>query len=155
MDREVSEIASQIKKSFEGPCWHGPGVWKVLEGVTAAQAAQKPLPEAHSIWELLMHVVTWERAVLRGIRGGVAQLENEENFPSPKQATESEWRQAISTASSLHAELCEAVARLTDAGLDGVVKGQDDDYTLRVMLYGAVHHALYHAGQISLLRKGL
>ena len=48
---EIERISNQLKRAFEGEAWHGPAVLQVLKEVTATQAAAKPIPKAHSIWE--------------------------------------------------------------------------------------------------------
>src|SRR5437764_6919973 len=53
---EVERILDQLKRAFEGNAWHGPAVEEVLADVTAEQAAAKPIPDAHSIWELTLHI---------------------------------------------------------------------------------------------------
>ena len=62
---EVDRIRDQFRRAFEGEAWHGPSVLALLDGVTAQQAAAHPIPGAHSIWELTLHIAAWERACLR------------------------------------------------------------------------------------------
>src|SRR5262249_44325871 len=51
---EVQRIEEQLKRAFEGEAWHGPSVRECLADVTAAQAAEHPIPAAHSIWEIVL-----------------------------------------------------------------------------------------------------
>ncbi len=53
---ERDRIVDQLKRAFEGNAWHGPSVEEVLEGVTAARAAAKPIAGVHTIWEIILHV---------------------------------------------------------------------------------------------------
>src|SRR5713226_2034192 len=64
---EIKRIGDQLKRAFEGKAWHGPSVSEVLAGVTAEQAAAHPLAGAHSIWEITLHIATWERVGRRRI----------------------------------------------------------------------------------------
>ena len=50
-----------------------------------------------------------------------------------------------------HRRLAEAVAATPDERLDDLVAGAD--HTVYVMLHGLIHHHLYHAGQIALLKR--
>ena len=47
---------------------------EVLAGVTARQAAARPIAAAHSIWEITAHIAVWEEVVRRGL-GGEAAVE--------------------------------------------------------------------------------
>jgi hypothetical protein len=65
---EIQRIEDQLRRAFEGHAWHGPAVRELLADVTAAKAAGRPLPSAHSIWEIVLHMATWERVVRRRCR---------------------------------------------------------------------------------------
>ena len=53
---EPALIAEQLRRAFEGDAWHGPALLELLQDVDAATAAARPLPDVHSIWELVLHV---------------------------------------------------------------------------------------------------
>ena len=46
---EIPRLLDQLRRVFNGDPWCGPSLLTNLEGVTAAQAAQHPIPNAHSI----------------------------------------------------------------------------------------------------------
>lgn len=78
---EASRIADQLNRAFSGDAWHGDSLLEVLEGVGADRAAARPVPDAHSIWELVLHITAWDRAVLRRFDGTAVELADAENFP--------------------------------------------------------------------------
>ena len=53
---EIERIEDQLKRSLEGEAWHGPALEELLADVRAEQAAAKPVPPAHSIWEIVLHI---------------------------------------------------------------------------------------------------
>ena len=55
---EIERIVDQLRRAFEGNAWSGPSVLEVLAGVAPEQAAAKPVPGAHSIWENVLHIGT-------------------------------------------------------------------------------------------------
>ena len=148
---EVARIADQLRRSFEGGAWHGPAIVELLKGVTAAQAAAKPLSGAHSIWELVLHIAAWKRAVRRRLEGKATEVSPEDNFPVVRDASAAAWRQAQQRLADAHRELEEAVAALPESRLDEIAPGRD--HTIYFMLHGQVQHTLYHAGQIAVLKK--
>jgi uncharacterized damage-inducible protein DinB len=148
---EISRIADQLKRAFEGDAWHGPAVLEVLEGVNARPAAAKPIPGAHSIWEIVLHIAVWDGAIRRRMAGQALQLSDEQDFPLVKDTSDSAWRSALENLRQRHADLIQALLAMPDYRLTAQVPGKDYDFYH--MLHGAVQHELYHAGQIALLKK--
>jgi len=151
---ETSRLADQIRRAFEGEAWHGDSVLELLTGVTAAQAAAKPIPNAHSIWELLLHVAAWDGAVLRRTAGAAVTLSDEENFPSVKDTSQAAWTKTKDAVKQTHDDLVKAVPAFPDSRLKEQVPGKTTSYyNFYYMFSGIVQHELYHAGQIALLKK--
>jgi uncharacterized damage-inducible protein DinB len=153
MRNEVERILGQIKGSFEPGAWHGPSIRELLAGVTAALAAERIAPGAHSIWELVLHIAAWENAARRTAEGESGDVPEERNFPALPEVSEAAWQAAIATLNAEHAALLDAVARLVDRQLDESVAGRS--FSLYFLLHGVVQHNLYHAGQIALLKRVL
>ncbi len=65
MAGETRRLEEQLKRALEGEAWHGPSVLESLAGVTAEEAAAHPIPGAHSIWELVLHLTSDYGLVLR------------------------------------------------------------------------------------------
>ena len=59
MRTECNRIAYQLASTINGEAWYGDSLRQILDGVTAKQAYAHPVPNAHSIWELLCHVESW------------------------------------------------------------------------------------------------
>ena len=62
---ETARLADQIRRTFEGAAWHGDPLLKILAGVNAATATAHPINNAHSIWELVLHIAAWDDIVRR------------------------------------------------------------------------------------------
>ena len=151
---EAARIADQLSRAFDGEAWHGDSLFEILEGVTVARAAARPIEGAHTIWELALHVAAWDGAVLRRLGGAAVELSDAENFPPVTDASAAAWRAALAQVRRGHEELVAAVASLPDSRLDDMVPGKEGaHYTFYYMLHGVVQHELYHAGQIALLKK--
>jgi uncharacterized damage-inducible protein DinB len=151
---EAARIADQLHRAFNGDAWHGDSVFEILDGVNATQAAARPIKNAHSIWELVLHIAAWDGAALRRLGGAAVELSDAENFPPVTGASETAWRAALAEVQRVHEKLIAAVAALPDSRLDQIVPGKKGaHYTFYYMLHGVVQHELYHAGQIALLKK--
>lgn len=151
---EAARISDQLRRAFGGDAWHGDSLFEILEGVPAAKAAARPIKNAHSIWELVLHVAAWDGAALRRLGGVAVELSDAENFPPVRDTTEAAWRKTLKELRRVHEELVASVSVLPDPRLDDQVPGkQGAHYNFYYMLHGVVQHELYHAGQIALLKK--
>ena len=152
---EIERILDQLQRAYEGGAWHGPSVREVLNGVTAEQAAARPLPGAHTIWELAYHIAVWEDVGRRRLEGDRAQINisSPEDWPPADDTSEAAWEQAKASLDRGHQALRKAIARVEEARLDEpIFEGMS---TVYVTLHGVIQHDLYHAGQIALLKKAL
>ncbi|MCU1306907.1 MAG: DinB family protein [Acidobacteriaceae bacterium] len=155
---ELQRIADQIRRSWQGEAWSGPSVRETLEGVTAAHAVQKPLKNGHSIWELVLHLTTWSKVARRRFEGESFEVTEAEDWPPVGDSGEGAWRIALADLEQANNDLVaslETAAKTasSDARLNELAPGKD--HTIYVLLHGTAQHNLYHAGQISLLKKAL
>jgi uncharacterized damage-inducible protein DinB len=151
---ETERLADQIRRAFEGEAWHGDSLLEILAGVDHKTAAARPISDAHSIWELVLHIAAWDKIVVRRAGGETVNPTDEENFPPVKNADRAAWQDALAALRNTHAELIKTVAAFPDSRLQERVPGKKQDYYNFYYLFsGIVQHELYHAGQIALLKK--
>jgi len=151
---ECARIADELRRAVSGAAWHGDSLSKILKGVTAARAAAHPIPSAHSIWELVLHLSAWEGVALRRMAGISTKLSDARNFPQVIDATESAWQQTLEQARAIHRDLVAAVEEFPERSLSKQVPGKKGaHYNFRYMFHGLTQHVAYHAGQIALLKK--
>lgn len=148
---EIERIANQHDYALHGPAWHGDSVWKILEGVTPEQAAARPLPAGHTIWELVAHMTYWEGEVCRRLRKQKALPEAEFNFPAMPAPTPEDWSRTLDAFRESNREFKDAITQLDDSQLEQPLSTPHN--TIYVELHGIVQHHLYHAGQIALVKK--
>lgn len=142
-------ILTLLDEAYEKRTWHGPNLKQSIRGVTAKQAAWRPGPGRHNIWEVTLHATYWKYAVRRRIEGGKRgsfALKGSNFFARPEEGklNEAEWRADKRLLEREHRALREAIAR--------VLRTPRGRKMLR-QLYGVAFHDVYHAGQIRLLRR--
>ncbi len=152
---ETARIADQLRRAFYGEAWHGDSLFKILEGVTAERVAARPVANAHTIWELVLHIAAWDDVVRRRMTGvAVGELSRKKNFPLVVDASEAAWASTLDEVRRVHDDLMAAVEKFPDKSLTQPVPGKKGaHYNFYYMLHGVVQHELYHAGQIALLKK--
>jgi uncharacterized damage-inducible protein DinB len=150
----VQGIVEQLQRAWDGNAFHGPAVKDLLQGVKPEAAFARPVPGAHTIAELALHIATWEDVVRRRLGGEVVDtLPDDQDWPAPQQEGPAAWDALRKRLDEVHARLEAAVAALPEARLAEPVAARD--YDVSYMLHGILQHSLYHAGQIALLRKAV
>lgn len=148
---ELANIISELKAIHNGNAWHGPSLRESLAGVTAEQAAARPITEAHSIWEIVRHITGWENVFRRRLEGEPAEEPEAGDFPPVTEVSEQAWSRDLAELESEHERLLRVTAELADAALDAPITNRD--CSVRFHLHATIRHHVYHAGQIGLLRK--
>src|SRR5262245_21948105 len=144
MTREF--LLTLLDEAFDKKSWHGPNLRSAIRGVTVEEAAWRPRPGAHNIWELTLHAAYWKYVVRRRLTGdkrGSFALPGTDFFARPVTSSESEWKKDVDILAAAHRDLRTAVAKL---------RGGPPEKVLH-MIRGAAFHDIYHAGQIRLLRR--
>jgi uncharacterized damage-inducible protein DinB len=157
---ESERIADQLRRLWDGDPWYGPNVASVLQGVTPAQAAHRPIPQAHTVWEIALHMASWNHEVLRRLKTGVARDPQDGDWPEQPAASEENWRWTREMLeASLHTLLAEA-ERFPAGRLDEILGDERDrplgsGVSYYVLLHGIVQHNVAHTAQMSLLGKAV
>jgi len=148
---ETSRIVDQAERMFQGGAWHGPSVQEVLANVNAEMAAAHPITGAHSIWELVLHIIATQDALLHRIRGEQAGLKTEDFWLPVPAVSDTAWSETLDRLRNQESTLQHAIATFPNELLDDVlVAGGSSAYN---NFHGHIQHNAYHAGQIALLKK--
>jgi len=148
---EIERIEDQLKRAFEGEAWHGPSVQELLADVTAPMAAARPLSQAHSIWEIVLHIAAWDTVVRRRLEGEKADEPDEGDWPPVTDTGEAAWQDTLERLKRNHTALRLTISRLDEARFDEPLIGSK--WPAYVTIHGSIQHYLYHAGQIAILKK--
>lgn len=142
-------VLALLDEAYEKKTWHGPNLKQSIKGVTANQAAWRPAPGRHNIWEVTLHAAYWKYAARRRLEGGKRgsfALKGSNFFARPEKGklNEAAWKADKALLEREHRAMLAAIARTLSTPPQAKV--------LR-MLYGVAFHDIYHAGQIRLLRR--
>jgi hypothetical protein len=153
----VQLLLRLLDDSYEKRAWQGPNLRGALRGVPVAQAAWRPGPGRHNVWELALHAAYWKYAtwrMLTGERRGAFGEKGSNWFVRPDaahRASEAAWRADRALLDAHHRRLRRAVAGLRDSGLSARPRGSR--YTVANLVYGIASHDVYHTGQIQVLKR--
>ena len=112
------------------------------------------------MWELVLHMTGWAREVTARLSGRPAQEPDEGDWPAIGEPTPARWREAQMALFAAHRDLAAAVREMDRAVLSTPVRDYRDNalgtgLTHYLTLHGLVHHTVYHAGQVALLKRAL
>lgn len=151
---EVRRIRHQLCAAFDGTPWHGPALLDLVGTVEALEAEAHSVRDAHSIWELVLHMTYWRRVALEALAGisiAAHQPNTPEDWRTPDGPDDDAWREALEDLRRTQDDLLAALDGLGDDRLEESVPGRE--YNLYVLLHGILQHDVYHTGQIAMLRK--
>ena len=155
----AAQLSNHIKRAVAGPMWHGPSLDEVLASVSSDHAAARPIPGAHTIWEIVVHVTAWAEIALARVHGhrtaDPAPDEDWPPVPDPKSGSDpaADWHDALERLRASYRALATETRRLEQSVIDEKVPGLD--YSVSNLLHGVIEHATYHGGQIALLKRAL
>jgi uncharacterized damage-inducible protein DinB len=144
-----------LDEAFSRKAWHGPNLRGTLRGLSADEAAWRPRPGRHNVWELCVHAAYWKYAVRRLVTGekrGSFRHPGSNWFARPSaDRSAAAWKKDLLDLGEEHRLLRAAVEGLRARDLHRRPRGSK--YTVARLIQGAAAHDLYHAGQIQLLKR--
>lgn len=148
MGAEVENIISLLKRTFEKDAWHGPSVREALKDLAGEEAFSR-LPDTHSIIELVAHMTAWRTYAVKKLEGEASyKVSDQMNFPDAKN-----WQVVLADLEESQRQLEARLRTITSEKLQEQVPGVTSPLSFYVLIHGIIHHDLYHAGQIILIRK--
>ena len=157
---EKQRIVDLSSRVMEGEPWHAGNIATLLADVTAQEAAARPIPGAHSIWQLVLHMTAWADEVRARVAGAPAGNPAVGDWPRVGPVGRARWDAARASLLKAYAALNADVARMAARDLprptaDPRNRATGEGMSRYVTIHGAIHHAAYHAGQIALLKRAL
>lgn len=159
MDSRAS-LVKQLESTQAGDPWYGSSRADLLAGLTQADAEAHPIPGAHSIWELVLHMAAWTREVTRRLAGGVPALPAEGDWPAVREISDAAWERAQADLADAHAEVVRVIRALSPEGWSRAVGDLREPalgtgVDVAGMIIGLAQHDAYHIGQIAVTRRAV
>jgi hypothetical protein len=151
---EIVQLLAIIDAAYDTTSWHGPNLRGSLRGLTLDQAAWRPAPGRHNIWELVVHAAYWKYIGWRRLTGtarGSFPLEGSNWMVRPLETTRKAWKADVALLERMHREFRAAVSELSPRDLQQTPPASK--VSNFALLAGVAAHDLYHAGQIQLLKR--
>lgn len=149
---QIAVLIQNLQRAFDKRSWHGPNLMGSIRGITPEDAAWRPQPERHNIWEYIVHAAYWKYRVARLLDPGAAQsfpLDGSNFFERPIEPTRSALKDDVEILKDWHGRLLATVESVDESTMSDAV----GEFTRLDLILGAAAHDVYHAGQIRLIRR--
>jgi uncharacterized damage-inducible protein DinB len=153
-DNQICLLLDLIDEAYKSKAWHGSNLRGSIRGLSAQQAAWRPRPARHNIWEIAIHCAYWKYIVRRRLTGekkGSFLLKGSNWFKCPKKPDDKTWRETLKLLDETHQSMCKVIAQLNPSDL--MQKPDGSKFTALSTVSGIAFHDIYHAGQIQLLKR--
>jgi hypothetical protein len=149
---DPSVFARTIEEGYGSGAWHGPDLKAALSDVTPEVAFWRPAPGRHNIAEIALHHAYFVRSVRAQLSGRTAEpfvLEGEDWFELSDSGPLT-WPQVLDVVGSQQQQLAATVADLASPTRR---RRSSPDVEPFPIVLGITCHAVYHAGQVQLIKR--
>jgi hypothetical protein len=153
-ESEMTLYLDLIDQAFDKKSWHGPNLRGCIRRVEIEEAAFRPAPGRHNIWEIVVHAAYWKYIVRRRLLGekrGSFALKGSNWFTRPSNDSPNAWHDDVALLDETHRQMRAAIAAMNPADLPrtpGTSK-----FSNVGLIAGIAAHDVYHAGQIQILKR--
>lgn len=137
---EKTELSRVLDEGYGPGAWHGPDFKAALADVGPDLAFWRPAPGRHNIAEIALH----HAFCVRNVRGQLSGA-----TPEPFVLEGEDWFDA----SGLSWPEIQRVMEMEQSRLAAVVADAQPDAERFNLVLGIACHAIYHAGQVQLLKR--
>jgi len=153
----IDNIIKQLRDVQEGKNWMGENFKKKLDSIAEDDVFIRPIPSLHSVAELISHLTTWRKETVLKIKTGKGLLTDDckENWLDNTELRKMGWDNLLGEYQNSLSELIALLQMkeddfLTEKYYDPDFKGF---YDYAFVIYGMIHHDIYHLGQLGIVIK--
>ncbi|MBY0503944.1 MAG: DinB family protein [Bryobacteraceae bacterium] len=144
---EPTAIADLYRAATLADSWYGPPLAELIQSLNPASASLAATPGGHSPLALLQHLLLWNERIREAVSGTpLPEWNADQDWSEPPM----EWPELVGRWQVSRDKLERAMRDFPAARLTDPVPGRSYDF--RMLLNGGVHHVIYHAGQLAMLK---
>jgi uncharacterized damage-inducible protein DinB len=150
----IKNIVKQLQDIQNQENWLDENFENKIEQISDERAFQRPLPELHSVAELISHLWVWRMESIKKLTGMESHLtvESPQNWRTNEELKKIGWQKLKADFYQSQQELIQLIENKSDEYLESeYVNGAKFQY----LVEGLIHHDLYHLGQIGITIKFL
>jgi uncharacterized damage-inducible protein DinB len=154
------ELGALLRRAHESDPWYGSSTSELLAQVDHVLASRRLAPGVHTIWEIVLHMTSWQAEVARRLDGSPPALPVEGDWPQVAYPTPQAWAAAQEELSRSLQLVADRVSLLGTEALAAPVGETRDPalgtgFSTAQTVVGLLQHNAYHSGQLALLLRSL
>jgi uncharacterized damage-inducible protein DinB len=155
----ISEkLSKELEKVLSGDPWYGSPVYEILDKVIFETAFEKPPGAAHSIAEIILHMLSWTEEVMDRLNGMTASIPSSGDWPETGAPSEQKWQQYVNDFKLVNVNLLGIIQNFEEEKwaepmLDERDRESGTGVSHEELVTGLILHHVYHSGQIALLLR--
>ena len=157
MKNLIQNIVKQLEDIQRGKIWIGSNFEKIIDSINPKFIFIRPSSDLHSIAEIISHLTIWRKDTILKIKTGKGEINDDDKktWINNDVLKEIGWKKIWSGYNNTLIELIDLLNELDDNFLNKKYFDTDykDYYTYEFVIYGMIHHDLYHLGQLGLIIK--
>ena len=150
---KIKELVREFTSVYSESPWFGDSILGIISQVTDEGAFWQPNKNAHSIAQIVWHMIYWRQAIIKRLEGDIVykpSMKSEDNWSNDGKLKTTSWK----NIKELLAESQEKLATLLDRQDDSLLdKAYTEKATYEELIAGIFQHDLYHLGQIAYLKS--
>jgi uncharacterized damage-inducible protein DinB len=153
-----TQLQAELKNVLWGQPWYGNSVYVTLTGITFESALKRPPGGAHTIAEIVLHMISWTEEVIDRINEKPASLPLGGDWPDPGEFDELKWNLYLDDLKLVNNNLLRAIQDFPEEKWQEQIideRNEEPIVTYAEMVRGLIQHHIYHQGQIGLFVRVL
>ncbi|MFT3911994.1 MAG: DinB family protein [Ferruginibacter sp.] len=151
--KEINRIINLFESTYNGSPWIDVSLIPVLQNITAAQAAIKLSPHLNSPWEIVNHLISWRKNVLKRLQGNIIKTPSHNYFVPVKNTSAIAWQKTLEELDISQKEWIHFLKEFKAGDFEKIYPNNNLSYYEHI--HGIIQHDIYHLGQIVLLTKAM
>lgn len=150
---KLTQYITQFAALYDGHPWFGDSICKILERVTAAKAYWQPNQDAHSIAQIISHMIYWRQALIKRLGGDTEykpSMKSDDNWRTNDQLKKRGWKSLRASLDQSQSQMLLLISKHQDSLLK---KKYSEKATYEALINGILQHDLYHTGQVAYLKS--
>ena len=153
----IQYYAQQLEAINYKALWVGQNVMEKIDGISPYTAFIRPIPELHSVAEIIGHLVALNIDIINKFKThfNLQQVYQPEHWRSNEELKTIGWKQLKEDYEKSILSIIVLIGDKDDSLLEKTYTEENHKsvYPFEFALEGVIHHAMYHLGQIGIIIK--
>jgi uncharacterized damage-inducible protein DinB len=151
--KQIQQLIEPFSRVYSESPWYGDSIQEIISQIDEETAFWQPTKNAHSIAQIVWHMVYWRQALIKRLEGDAsykASMKSKDNWSIEEKLKTLGWENIKARLAESQGKLITLLKKQDDSLLD---KAYSEKATYRELIEGIFQHDLYHLGQIAYLKS--